>query len=71
MEEERPMILEEAYEGIYGGHYAGKKQHRRFLEMASGGPLCTKMLRNITKPVMYAKGLGNLPEEMRCLYHLN
>jgi hypothetical protein len=45
----------------------GKKQRRRFLELASGGPLCTKMLRNTTEPAMYAKELGNHPEEMRFL----
>jgi hypothetical protein len=45
-----------------------EKQHRRrFLEMASSGPLYTKMLRNTTEPAMYAKELGNLPEGMRCL----
>jgi hypothetical protein len=48
----------------------GKKTCKRFLELASGGPLYTKMLRNNTKTVMYAKELGNLPEEIRCLYHL-
>jgi hypothetical protein len=45
----------------------GKKQCIRFLEMASSDPLCTKMLWNTIEPAMYAKGLGNLPEEMRCL----
>jgi hypothetical protein len=68
MEAERPLILAEAHEGITGGHYAGKETAcRRFLELASGGPLYTKMLRNTTEPVMYAKELGNLPEEMRFL----
>jgi hypothetical protein len=45
----------------------GKKQHRRFSELAFGGPLYTKMLTNTTEPAMYAKELGNLPEEMRFL----
>jgi hypothetical protein len=45
----------------------GKKQHERFLEMASIGLLYTKMLRNTTKPAMYDEELGNLPEEMRFL----
>jgi hypothetical protein len=44
-----------------------KKQCRRFLELASGGPLYTRMLRTITKPVMYANELGNPPEGMRFL----
>jgi hypothetical protein len=42
----------------------GKKQRRRFLELASGSLLYTNMLRNTTEPVMYAKELGNRPEEM-------
>jgi hypothetical protein len=41
-------------------------QCKRFLEMASGGPPYTEMLKNTTKPVMYAKELGKLPEEMKC-----
>jgi hypothetical protein len=44
-----------------------KKQRKRFLEMASSGPLYIRMLRITTKPVMYANELGNLPKEMRCL----
>jgi hypothetical protein len=44
-----------------------KKHQRRFLEMASGGPLFTKMLRNTTKTAMYSKELGNHLEEMRFL----
>jgi hypothetical protein len=44
-----------------------KQQRRRFLELASGGLLYIKMRRNNIKPVMYAKELGSLPEEMRCL----
>jgi hypothetical protein len=44
----------------------GKKQRRRFLEPTSGGLPYTEMLRIITEPVMYAKELGNHPEEMKC-----
>jgi hypothetical protein len=44
-----------------------KKQRRIFLGLAFGGLLYTKMLRTITYPVMYAKELGNHPEEMICL----
>jgi hypothetical protein len=33
----------------------GKKQHRRFLELASGDPLYIRIIRNTTKPMMYAK----------------
>jgi hypothetical protein len=40
------------------------QQRGRFLELASGGPLYTKMLRNTTKPTIYTKELGNLPEDM-------
>jgi hypothetical protein len=45
----------------------GKEQRRRFLELAFGGLLYIKMLRNTTEPAMYARELGNLPEEMRCI----
>jgi hypothetical protein len=45
----------------------GKQQYRRFLELASGGLLYIKTLRNTIKPTMYEKELGNLPEEMICL----
>ena len=43
------------------------KQRRRFLELASGGLLYIKMLRNTTKLAMRVKEFGNIPEEMRCL----
>jgi hypothetical protein len=33
-----------------------KKQHRRFSELASSGPLYIRMLMNTTEPAMYAKG---------------
>jgi hypothetical protein len=49
----------------------GRKQRKRLLELASGGPLYTKMIRNTMEPVMYAKELGNHPKEMICLYHRN
>jgi hypothetical protein len=45
----------------------GKQQRRRFLGLAFGGLLYTKMLRNTIRPVMYVKELGNHPEEMKCL----
>jgi hypothetical protein len=44
-----------------------KKQCIRFLELASSGLPYTEMLRTITEPVMYAKELGNHPEEMKFL----
>jgi hypothetical protein len=44
-----------------------KQQRKRFLELASSGPPYTEMLRTITKLAMYAKELGNHPEEMKCL----
>jgi hypothetical protein len=34
----------------------GKKHRRRFSELASGGPLYIRMLRNTIEPAMYAKG---------------
>jgi hypothetical protein len=45
----------------------GMKQRRRFLELASGGLLYINMPRNTIKLAMYAKDLGSLPKEMRCL----
>jgi hypothetical protein len=33
----------------------GKKQRRRFSELAFGGPLYIRMIRNTTEPVMYVK----------------
>jgi hypothetical protein len=33
----------------------GKKQCRRFSELASGDPLYIRMLRNTTEPTMYVK----------------
>jgi hypothetical protein len=47
----------------------GKKQRIRFLEMAFGGLPYTYMLRTIIEPVMYAKELGNHPEEMKSLWN--
>jgi hypothetical protein len=44
----------------------GKKLRRRFLELAFGGLPYTKMLKTIIEPAMYAKELGNHPEEMKC-----
>jgi hypothetical protein len=45
----------------------GNKLRRRFFELAFGGLPYTKMLRTITKPVMYEKELGNYPKEMKFL----
>jgi hypothetical protein len=67
MEAERTLILIEAHEGIAGGHYVGKQLRRIFLELAFGGIPYTEMLRNITKPAMYAKELGNRLEEIKFL----
>jgi hypothetical protein len=39
MEAERPLILEEAHEGIAGGHYVGKK-----IALASSGLLYIRMI---------------------------
>jgi hypothetical protein len=47
----------------------GKQLHKRFLELAFGGLLYTEMLRTITEPAMYAKELGNHPEDMTFHYH--
>jgi hypothetical protein len=42
-----------------------KKLRRRFLELAFGGLPYTEMLKTIPEPTMYAKELGNHPEEMK------
>jgi hypothetical protein len=42
-----------------------KQLRRRFLELAFGGLPYKKMLKTITEPAMYAKELGNHPEEMK------
>jgi hypothetical protein len=43
----------------------GKKLRRRCLELAFGGLPYINMLKTIIELVMYAKELGNLPEEMK------
>jgi hypothetical protein len=43
-----------------------KKLRRRFSELIFDGLPYTKMLKNTSKTVMYAKELGNHPEEMKC-----
>jgi hypothetical protein len=45
----------------------GKKQHIRFSELASGGPLHIRMLRSTTDLAMYVKEYGSLLEGMRFL----
>jgi hypothetical protein len=49
----------------------GKKLSRRFLELAFGGLPYTKMIKTIPDLAMYAKELGNYPEEMKCHWHHN
>jgi hypothetical protein len=43
----------------------GKKLCRRFLELAFGGLPYKEMPWTIINPTMYAKELGNHPEEMK------
>jgi hypothetical protein len=38
MEEERPLILEEAHEGIAGGNYAGKETTQKVLRASLWWP---------------------------------
>jgi hypothetical protein len=66
MEAERPVILEEAHEGIAGGHYAGKATAQKVLRAAFGGLHYTKMLKNMPEHVMYASELENHLKGMRC-----
>jgi hypothetical protein len=46
-----------------------KQLRRRFLELAFGGLPYTEMLKTIPEPAMYAKELGNHPEEMKFHWH--
>jgi hypothetical protein len=48
-----------------------KKLHKRFLELAFGGLPYTEMLKTILEHVMYARELGNHPEEMKFHWHHN
>jgi hypothetical protein len=38
---------------------------KRFCELAFGGLPYTEMIKTTLEPVIYAKVLGNLPEEMK------
>jgi hypothetical protein len=49
----------------------GKTLCIRFFELAFGSLPYIEMLRTITEASMYAKELGNRPEEMKFHYHLN
>jgi hypothetical protein len=67
LEHERLMILEEAHDGIAGGHYAGRETAQNILCAGFGGPHFTKMLRNIVSHVMYVKEWESHPGGMKCL----
>jgi hypothetical protein len=43
LEHERPMILEEAHDGIAGGHYAGRETTQNIFCVGFGGPHFTNM----------------------------
>jgi hypothetical protein len=59
------LILAEYHEGIEGGNYAGRATGGRSCELAFGGLPYTEMLRIILEPMMYARELGNHPNEMK------
>jgi hypothetical protein len=67
LEHERSRILAKAHEGIVGGHYVEKDTTQKVLCAGLWWPIVIKMLRNISRNVMYVSGLENLIEEMRCL----
>jgi hypothetical protein len=48
----------------------GERLRRRSYEMAFGGLPYTKMIRIMIEPVMYARELGNHPDEMKFHLHL-
>jgi hypothetical protein len=49
MEEERPLILEEAHEGIAGGHYAGKETTQKILRDGLWWPTLHKYAKEYYK----------------------
>jgi hypothetical protein len=46
-----------------------KKLCKKLYELAFGDLLYTKMLKTISEPMMYARELGNHPEETKCHEH--
>jgi hypothetical protein len=62
MEEERPLILAEAHEGIIVGHYAGKATVRKVLRVVLP---YIEMIKTIPELAMYAKELGNHLDKMK------
>jgi hypothetical protein len=59
MEEERPMILAEAHEGIAGGHYVGKATAQNVLRAGLWWPTLHRDAKDYYRA---CEELGNLPE---------
>jgi hypothetical protein len=53
LEHERRVILEEAHDGIVGGHYAGRATAQNILCVGLWWSNFTRMRRNIVSHVMY------------------
>jgi hypothetical protein len=65
MEAERPLVLTKLMNASQEDIMQEKKLCRRFLELAFGDLPYIEMLKTIPKPAMYARGLGNHPEEIK------
>lgn len=57
---DRAELLKEAHEEISGGHMARETLLEDYSRHDIGGDLCSKMLRNGSKHVTYAKEWDNL-----------
>ena len=58
MEAEFPMILEEAHEGIAGGHYAGKATVQKVLRAGLWWPTLHKDAKEYTKACDVCQRVG-------------
>jgi hypothetical protein len=60
------MILEEAYDGIVGGHYTSKAMTQIFYARGFGGLHYTKMQSSIVRPETCVKEWENCLGETKC-----
>jgi hypothetical protein len=58
MEAEFPMILEEAHEGIAGGHYAGKATAQKVLRAGLWWPMLHRDAKEYAKACNVCQGVG-------------
>jgi hypothetical protein len=60
MEEERPLILVEAHEGIAGGHYAGKETMQKVLRVGLWWPTLHRDAKDYYRVYDVCKRVGKL-----------